>query len=113
MASVARPLSHDEPASTGSVTPLIAPGHTYRSITEKISGVILSGDIPTGWFVGIAFALVLLGSLGISAITLLLIGTGIWGINIPDRLGIRHHQLCLVDRNWSRWNADFRRSCIC
>jgi molybdopterin-containing oxidoreductase family membrane subunit len=88
MASVARPLSHDEPAaSAGSVMPLIAPGHTYRSITEKISGVVLSGDIPTGWFVGIAFALVLLGSLGISAITLLVIGTGIWGINVPIAWG--------------------------
>ena len=84
MASVARPLSHEPATSAGSsVTPLIAPGHTYRSITEKISGVVLSGDIPTGWFVGIAFSLVLLGSLGISAVVLLVVGTGIWGINVP------------------------------
>ena len=78
-------LFPDEPTTSAgsSVTPLIAPGHTYRSITEKISGVVLSGDIPTGWFVGIAFSLVLLGSLGISAVVLLVVGTGIWGINVP------------------------------
>jgi Ni/Fe-hydrogenase subunit HybB-like protein len=83
MASVARPLPDEQTTSVGSVTPLIAPGHTYRSITEKISGVVLSGYTPTGWFVGIAFALVLLGSLGISTVVLLAVGTGIWGVNIP------------------------------
>ena len=37
-------------------------------------------------------------------------GVGIWGINIPDRLGLRDHQFRLVDRNRPRRHADFRDS---
>ena len=37
-------------------------------------------------------------------------GVGIWGINIPGRLGLRHRQLRLVDRYRPRRNADLRHS---
>ena len=64
-------------------TPVIGPGHTYGSVTDKISSIILTRKTPKGWFVGfgISFMLlmVLLGSVGY----LFAKGVGIWGINIP------------------------------
>jgi len=83
MSSVARPLSQEPLTSGEAVPPLIAPGHTYRSVTEKISDVILSGNIPVSWFLGFAISFMLVGMLGFAATVLLMIGTGIWGINIP------------------------------
>ena len=37
-------------------------------------------------------------------------GVGIWGVNIPDRLGIRHRQLRVVDRYRPRRHADLGHS---
>ena len=37
---------------------------------------------------------------------LLFMGIGVWGINDPGRLGLRHHQLRLVDRHRPRRHAD-------
>jgi len=64
-------------------TPFIEPGHTYASVTDKISSIVLTRKTPRGWFVGfgISFTLlmVFLGSTGY----LFAKGVGIWGINIP------------------------------
>src|SRR6185503_15208844 len=32
---------------------VIAPGHTFGSVTDKISGIILTRRTPIGWFLGI------------------------------------------------------------
>jgi Ni/Fe-hydrogenase subunit HybB-like protein len=70
-------------ASVGQTAPVLEPGHTYRSVTEKISAIVLARRTPREWFLGfgISFALlmVLLGALGL----LFLKGVGIWGINQP------------------------------
>ncbi len=66
---------------------VLEPGHTPRSVTEKISSVVLTKRTPAGWFIGfgIAFALVMML---LYAVTYLLIkGTGIWGINVPVAWG--------------------------
>jgi len=67
--------------------PLIGPGHDYRSLTEKISGVVLTTKTPLEWFalVGIGF----LGTMMLMfAISVLLVrGIGIWGVNIPVAWG--------------------------
>ncbi|MBM4258162.1 MAG: hydrogenase [Deltaproteobacteria bacterium] len=81
MASVARPAP--QPIGENQVPPIMGPTLTYRSITEKLSDIILSGHIPTSWFVALAIALMGVGSLTISAVVLLVVGTGIWGITIP------------------------------
>lgn len=63
--------------------PVIEPGHSYRSITEKLVTMVLTPKTPMAWFVvtGLAFTLVMVL---LVAITYLFIkGTGIWGINIP------------------------------
>jgi len=62
--------------------PLIAPGYTSATVTDKISAVVLRGT-PRWWFAafGAAFLLVmlLLGTIGY----LFLKGVGIYGVNIP------------------------------
>jgi molybdopterin-containing oxidoreductase family membrane subunit len=63
--------------------PVIAPGHTFGSVTDRISAIVLSRPWSRGWFVGFAISfaltLVLFGALAY----LFAAGVGIWGINIP------------------------------
>ncbi len=82
MASVAH-STPEKHAPEDVIHPLIAPGNSYKSITEKISDVILSGRVPGFWYFWILIAFVFFNILGLSATVLLLIGTGIWGITIP------------------------------
>jgi molybdopterin-containing oxidoreductase family membrane subunit len=66
---------------------VIAPGQTFRSVTEKIVRIVLTPDTPLGWFaifgIGGALATVLLTAL----IWLFLLGVGIWGITQPVAWG--------------------------
>jgi len=32
--------------------PVIAPGHTFATISDKISAIVLTRGTPLGWFVG-------------------------------------------------------------
>ena len=73
----------DPKPATYPVAPLIEPGHTFESITDKISGVVLSGRQPIFWFVVLGFGMLLTGMLGMAIAWLLLRGVGIWGVNIP------------------------------
>jgi Ni/Fe-hydrogenase subunit HybB-like protein len=67
--------------------PVIEPGHTYASVTDTISAIVLTRRTPLGWFIGfgIAFALVML--LLYAVTYLLVVGVGIWGINMPVAWG--------------------------
>src|SRR3954462_8548932 len=73
----------DPKPATYPTPPLIEPGHTFGSITDKISAVVLSGRQPISWFVVLSIGLMLVGMLGMAITWLLIKGTGIWGINIP------------------------------
>ncbi len=67
--------------------PLIGPGHTFETVTDKISSIVLTRGTTPGWVFGflIGFALLMLLNL---VITLLMIkGVGIWGIRIPTAWG--------------------------
>jgi Ni/Fe-hydrogenase subunit HybB-like protein len=63
--------------------PVIEPGHTFASITDKISSIVLTRRTPRGWWLGFGLATVLAVVLLYSLIYLLAVGVGIWGINIP------------------------------
>lgn len=66
---------------------ILAPGHSYSSMTDKISGVILTKKAPAFWYFGLVIALGLFGLL-VTAISWLFIkGIGIWGINMPAAWG--------------------------
>ncbi len=32
---------------------VIAPGHTFKSVTQKIGGIVLTSNTPLGWFFGL------------------------------------------------------------
>jgi molybdopterin-containing oxidoreductase family membrane subunit len=63
--------------------PVIEPGHTYASVTDKISSLVLTRKTPLGWFIGFAVAFSIVMVLLISVGYLVLEGVGIWGINVP------------------------------
>src|SRR5262245_17374169 len=62
---------------------IIGPGQTLRSVTEKISSVVLARRTPLGWYIGFAISLALLMVLLTGVGYLLLRGIGIWGVNNP------------------------------
>ncbi len=63
--------------------PVIEPGHSYASVTDKISAIVLTGRTPLGWFIGFAGAFTLLMLMLYAIAYTLLIGVGVWGINVP------------------------------
>ncbi len=67
--------------------PVLSPGHTFATITEKISSIVLTRETPLGWFalVGVAglFTAVLFYAIGY----LFYQGVGIWGVNVPVAWG--------------------------
>jgi molybdopterin-containing oxidoreductase family membrane subunit len=73
----------DPKPSTYEPPPLIEPGHTFTSISDKIGGVVLSTKQPLSWFIVVSIGLMIMGMLGMAVTWLLLKGTGIWGVNIP------------------------------
>jgi Ni/Fe-hydrogenase subunit HybB-like protein len=73
----------DPKPATYAPAPLIEPGHTFGSITDKISGVVLGGRTPLSWFVVVSIGMMLMGALGLAVTWLLIKGTGIWGVNQP------------------------------
>jgi Ni/Fe-hydrogenase subunit HybB-like protein len=79
---------HDRVAgiSEGALRPMpavIAPGHTFESVTDKISSIVLTKRTPIGWFVSFALAFAILMLFNVTVGHLLLTGIGIWGNNIP------------------------------
>jgi molybdopterin-containing oxidoreductase family membrane subunit len=91
------PADHDniDPATSADAAaadehapaPIIAPGHTIASVTDKIASIVLRRRPPRWWIAGfgIAFALTML--LMYAILWLLIKGVGIWGINVPVAWG--------------------------
>src|SRR2546430_12765409 len=78
------PSSDPNVAVVGTGTPsVIAPGHTFGSVTDKISSIVLTRRTSPGWWLGFLLAFGLLNVMMISIAYLLVKGTGIWGVNIP------------------------------
>jgi Ni/Fe-hydrogenase subunit HybB-like protein len=65
------------------VPPVIGPGHTYATVTDHISAIVLTKKTPMGWVFGFAIAFTLFNVLMATIIWLLYKGIGIWGNNQP------------------------------
>jgi molybdopterin-containing oxidoreductase family membrane subunit len=61
----------------------MGPGHTSRTITDKLVALVLTRNTPLAWFAFMAVGFTLLMALTVSIVYLLLKGVGIWGTNIP------------------------------
>src|SRR5688500_14894868 len=75
--------SHAEKELLKRTPPVIAPGHTFDSVTDTISHTVLTKRTPIGWFLGFGIAFLLLMLLNLTIGNLLLTGIGIWGNNVP------------------------------
>jgi Ni/Fe-hydrogenase subunit HybB-like protein len=77
----------DTSADRALAPPVIEPGHTYATVTDKISAIVLTGRTPRWWFVGFGLSFALVMVLLYAIAYLLVVGTGIWGINVPVAWG--------------------------
>jgi len=84
MADSLQPIEDPRAAVVGSGTPpVIAPGHTFGTVTDKISSIVLGRRTPMWWYIGFGIALMFAGLLFVSLTYLVFKGIGIWGNNVP------------------------------
>src|SRR3954464_15981218 len=62
--------------------PIIGPGQTFGTITDRIAGIVLTKHTPIFWVAIVAISLALFGMLQTAVGYLLVKGVGIWGITI-------------------------------
>ncbi len=62
---------------------IVGPGQTYESVTERISGVVLTNRVSLRWLLAFGIALGLTGLLFAAITWTLLFGPGVWGVNVP------------------------------
>ena len=83
----------DAPVNNPMVDPVtgeyrvIAPGHTFKSVTEEVSRIVLTSHTPLGWWFGFLVAGGIVGVLMTAVTWLFLKGVGIWAITIPVAWG--------------------------
>jgi Ni/Fe-hydrogenase subunit HybB-like protein len=65
------------------LSPVLEPGHTLKSVTEKISDIVLGKRNRLGWLAGFTVVFCMLLMLLFAITYLFAIGVGIWGVNIP------------------------------
>jgi molybdopterin-containing oxidoreductase family membrane subunit len=67
--------------------PVLVPGHTYGTVTDQISAIVLTRPFDKGWFLGFTLAFGLFMMLTVAIAYLLFKGVGIWGIRSPVMWG--------------------------
>jgi molybdopterin-containing oxidoreductase family membrane subunit len=65
----------------------LAPGYSFRSVTDKISSIVLTRPAPPIWLFCFALSSLLVVIFLIAVVYLLVAGVGIWGIDIPVAWG--------------------------
>ena len=80
-------MASKPPDISSDTLPVLEPGHTFASITDKISSIVLTGRTPLFWYIsfGIGFLLVLLLLFCITAVVS--VGIGLFGVMIPVAWG--------------------------
>src|ERR1700745_3214522 len=76
----------DEPmeeVEVGKRAPVIEPGYTFATVTDKISSIVLTRPVSNGWLVGFGIGFLITMMLLYAVGYLFLRGVGIWGVNIP------------------------------
>jgi Ni/Fe-hydrogenase subunit HybB-like protein len=63
--------------------PVLEPGHTYATVTDKISAIVLTKRQPKSWLFGFAVSFTLLMLFLYATGWVLARGIGVWGNNIP------------------------------
>jgi Ni/Fe-hydrogenase subunit HybB-like protein len=68
---------------TSSRSQVLAPGHTFGTVTDQISAIVLTRKTSMGWYAGFGVALLFTLVLLASLTNLVMTGIGIWGNNVP------------------------------
>ncbi|MBM3814159.1 MAG: hydrogenase [Acidimicrobiia bacterium] len=79
-------MEHDEQQPSKAVDTeyeVIEPGHSYRSVTDHISAIVLTRKTPKTWLIGFGVSFMVLSLLLMSLGGLLVKGIGLWGVNQP------------------------------
>ncbi|MCL4814076.1 MAG: polysulfide reductase NrfD [Vicinamibacteraceae bacterium] len=63
--------------------PIVAPGQSLKTVTEKIADIVLRLKTPLSWFFGFTVGFLLLQGLLVAIMMLLFKGIGVWGVNMP------------------------------
>lgn len=63
--------------------PVIQPGHTFASITDKVASIVLRRPITNGWLLGVIICFLILQWFLFAVCWLFYKGVGVWGVNIP------------------------------
>src|SRR5262249_30477764 len=79
--------SPDESAGFPDQDPVLAPGYTYATVTDKISSLVLVRPYNWRWFLGMGIGFTLTNVLFVAVAYLLFKGVGIWGIDVPVMWG--------------------------
>ncbi len=77
---------HPTPIPPGGMeppAPIIGPGYTYATVTDKIAAITLTRRFPMFWLVGFGISFALLMMLLYALGVLLARGIGVWGENVP------------------------------
>jgi Ni/Fe-hydrogenase subunit HybB-like protein len=75
------------PRTPAELPPILEPGYTYGSVTDKISSIVLGRHTSARWFLGFGIAFTLTMVLLVSITYLFVRGVGIWGLNMPVAWG--------------------------
>src|SRR5579859_4645426 len=76
-----------DPGGMGASAPVLIPGYTLLTATDKISSIVIAGKIPRIWWLGFGLSFLGLGVFVVAVSWLLYRGVGIWGINRPVMWG--------------------------
>src|SRR5215468_4218879 len=71
-----------------STHPVIDPGLTFASVTDKISSIVLKRKTSLFWFFGFAVSFALFQLMLLAITNLVFVGIGLWGVNVPVAWGI-------------------------
>ena len=67
--------------------PVIQPGHTFASITDKVASIVLRRPVTNGWLLGLIICFLILQWFLFAVCWLFYRGVGVWGVNIPAGWG--------------------------
>ena len=85
---------------------VVGPGHSFGSVTDKITSAVLRPGFLPGWLVGFVIAFGVMSMFLFADHVAADQGHRHLGRQHPRRLGLRHRQLRLVDRHRPRRHAD-------
>lgn len=78
--------SHEDVVLPG-MFPILEAGHTFGTITEKISSIVVRRGTPLWWLLGFAVTFGITNVMLIAIAWLFFKGIGVWGVNIPVAWG--------------------------